>query len=406
MMKTKIILFILPLFLLIGCQNIKNNSIETLEVEESSEISNSIDYINVPVNNIKENIEEESFIIEEKKSEVQKATLIAVGDNLIHSMIIKSGLKEDGSRDYNYMYEEIKPFINEADIKVINQETIFINDSSKYSGYPVFGSPIEIGEAITNCGFNLITHATNHSYDKKEEGILDTINFWKEKNIPYLGIHDSFEESQSILIKEYNGITFAFSNYTYGLNGFSLPSDKEYLVDTFMDNSKKDKMIENISKAKDLADFNVVFIHWGTEYTIKETKEQEILANEIANAGADIIIGTHPHVIEPLKYIETSDGRNVPVFYSLGNFISNQDKLDTMLGGLAKVSFVKQENNCYIDSCELIPLVTHIENNQKYFKVYLLNDYSEDLSNTHKLYKNGLSFKFLKDRFNLIINQN
>lgn len=333
------------------------------------------------------------------KNEVE---LIAVGDNLIHSMIIKSGKQEDGTYNYDNIYENIKDEINKADIKAINQETVLVKDSNNYSGYPVFGSPLAIGDSVYKAGFNVITQATNHAFDKKEIGINNSINYWKNKDVLLLGINDSEIHKKEIKIKEINNIKFSFFNYTYGLNGFTLPNDKKYLVNTFMTNKEKEDMLSLIKKSKKISDFTIVFIHWGNEYKLKENEYQQNLAYEIANAGADLIIGTHPHVIEPLKYIYTEDGRTVPVFYSLGNFISNQNDLYTMLGGLAEVNFIKDNNDCYIRSCKLVPLVTHISTNQKEYKTYLLDEYSEDIIKNHKLYKNGLTIKYLKDTFDSV----
>lgn len=412
-MKKFKIFFILIAIFLTGC----NNSNETSNIEKNniSQITSTIEEsLNLVDTNIEESsIIEESTIIESSSTIeeilppepiINKVELVAVGDNLIHSMVIKSGKQEDGTYDYNYMYENIKEHIEDADIKVINQETMLIKDPNKYSGYPTFGSPIEIGEAILNSGFNVITCATNHSFDKKEEGIMDTIEFFDNKeNITLLGIHNNEEDSNEISIVEYNDISFAMLNYTYGLNGFQMPNGKEYLVDTFMNDNEKQIMLLQINKASTMADFTIVFMHWGIEYTIEETQNQRDLALEIANAGADIIIGTHPHVVEPLKEITTEDGRIVPVYYSLGNFVSNQDRLDTMIGGMAKVTFIKENDNCYIENTELIPLVTNIQNGQKFFNVYTLEEYNEELINTHKLKSKGLTLEYIKNRFNEIL---
>ena len=171
-------------------------------------------------------------------------------------------------------------------------------------------------------------------------------------------------------------------NYTYGLNGFVLPSGKEYLVDTLYD---KEKIIDDLNYAKNNSDFIIVFPHWGTEYTLTETTEQENWASFFAENGADLIIGAHPHVIEPLKIITTSSGKEVPVYYSLGNFISNQDEVTRMLGALAEVTLVYDNGTVYVKSYKATPIVTHITKGQKSFETFLLEDYSDDLASTHKL---------------------
>lgn len=413
---TLIILLLLISLVMISCNNSEPTKSET-SLEDFTDPDN---FPNIEISSEKEEntiisdteptasdtIEtEEDFTTQEPTEpnipKINKVNFIAVGDNLIHSMVIKSGLKKDGTYDYNYMYKNIIDEINKADIKAINQETMFITDPSKYSGYPTFGTPYEVGEATINAGFNVFTLATNHSYDKKQQGIEDTLKFYNSqellnKDITYLGLNASQEEQDTIKIKEYNEISFAMINYTYGLNGFKKPSDKQYLVNTFMNTEETTKMLESITKANNLADFVIVFIHMGTEYTMTETSYQTQMATKIAEAGADLIIGTHPHVVEPLKVITTSDNREVPVYYSLGNFISNQARVNTMLGAMAKVTFVKEDDTCYIESFDMVPIVTHISNGQKNFEVYMLQEYTQELASKHKLVSKGLTLDELK----------
>lgn len=341
----------------------------------------------------KERIEEKDIELSEKQKETKEYSvkLIAVGDNLIHSRVIASGKKKDGTYNYDDLYKNIKSEIEWADIKVINQETMLVKDESKYSGYPCFGSPYAIGEAVINAGFNVVLHATNHTYDKSLSGIKDTLNFWKDyKDITVLGINKNEKDFKKIKIIEINNIKIAMLNYTYGLNGFKMPKDKQYLVDTLYD---KKKIKSDIKKAKEKADFVIIFPHWGTEYIHEETKTQKDLAKLMAEAGADLIIGTHPHVVEPLKTIKTKDGRKVPVYYSLGNFISNQERINTMLGGMAKITIKKKGNETYLKSYEMVPLVTHIESYSKAFTVYTMKDYTEKLASKHRLRRiKGKSF--------------
>ncbi len=190
-------------------------------------------------------------------------------------------------------------------------------------------------------------------------------------------------------------------NYTYGLNGFKLPSDKSYLVDTLYDQKK---VVADIKEAKKTADLVIVFPHWGTEYVYEETKYQREQAELMAEAGADLIIGTHPHVVEPLKVIKTSDEREVPVYYSLGNFISSQDKKPRMLGAMAEVTIKKEDGVTTIES-NIKPLVTHNEGLKKEFTVYMLEDYTEELASKHRMNKEGLTLEYLKNLYDKIIKE-
>lgn len=393
MKKLLCLLFIMTL--LTGCSNNieASTNVSTSEniVKENITTSEIVKHPQVTVEKISENIKP----VEEKIYE--EISLVSAGDNLIHSMVIKSGITD--VYDYNYMYENIKDYINTFDIKVINQETVLINDKNKCSGYPTFGSPIEIGEAVINTGFNVITQATNHAYDKKEEGITDSINFWEKNNIPILGIHNNPDDN--VFIYETENTKIAMLNYTYSLNGFSLPDDKKYLVDSLYDN---EKILNDLKYAKENADFVIVFPHWGVEYTHKETEEQIKIANMLAENGADLIIGAHPHVVEPVKIIKTSDNRKVPCYYSLGNFISNQDEIPRMLGALAEVKIINDNGNVYIKEYEITPIVTYIESYSKEFRVYLLSDYTEEINNTHRMKRiRNMSIDDINEIWNNII---
>ncbi|HHT38206.1 MAG TPA: CapA family protein [Mollicutes bacterium] len=349
--------------------------------------SNQID-AKVSIQNIKNMTDEED--------EIKKLKLIAVGDNLIHSSVYKNG-KKNGIYNFDSFFENVKDELEWADIKVINQETILVKNENDYSGYPRFGSPYEIGDAIAKAGFNVVLHATNHSYDKGLKGLKETFSFWDQykDQVTVLGIHKDNEDYNKIKIIEVNGIKVALLNYTYGLNGLSLPKDKQYLVDTLYD---KDKVIKDITKAEKLGDITIVFPHWGQEYVYDENKYQKDYAYAMAEAGADLIIGTHPHVLQPLKYIETKDQRTVPVYYSLGNFISAQNKDPRMLGGMAKVIITDNNGQITLD-CKIEPIVTHFEPKKPY-TAYMLKDYTDDLGTKHK---QGLTLDYLYNLYNDIV---
>ncbi len=334
--------------------------------------------------------------ISEKNNDIyEEISLVYAGDNLIHKTIIKYGL----NNSFN-MYDNVKDYINKFDIRGINQETVLIDDDKQYSGYPTFGSPISLGQAVVDSGFNLVTQATNHAYDKKEQGILDSINFWKEKNIPILGIHDN--PNDNVFIWETQTMKIAMVNYTYGLNGFVLPKGKEYLVDDLY----SDKVISDLQYAEENADITIAFPHWGTEYTHTEISEQIRIAQMLVDNGADIIIGCHPHVVEPLKKIVSSSGKEVPCFYSVGNFISAQNEIPRMLGALAEVVIENNNGIVSVKSAKMTPIVTHIQKGYSSFETYLLDDYTEELANIHQLRKHGLTVDKLNDLWNTIIENN
>lgn len=314
----------------------------------------------------------------------EDVTIVVAGDNLIHSTVIKSGKQSDGSYVYDDMYSEISDYIKGFDLAVINQETPLIADEAKYSGYPMFGSPLSIGDAVVNAGFDVVTQATNHAIDKGEAGISDSIDFWRSKKIPIIGIKK--EPIDSFIVKEVNGVKIGMCNFTYGLNGLSKPKGKDWIVDDL----NNDVLVrETIANVKAVSDVVIVFTHWGTEYVYTPNTYQVERAKFIAECGADVIVGTHPHVVQPLVEITCDDGRKVPCYYSLGNFISSQDEVPRMLGALAEIT-IKKDGTI---TCKATPIVTHISTYSEYFKTYLLKDYTIELEQKHRLRRvKGSSF--------------
>ena len=309
-------------------------------------------------------------------------TIVAAGDNLYHQVMIRDG--EQG--DYETAYSEIRPLISSADIAFINQETILAGEEFGFSGYPLFNSPQGLGRAIAAAGFNVVNHATNHIMDKGEKAVFATMDFWD--NIPevtVLGIHRS-EERRSLprLVKK-NNITLGFLGYTYGTNGLPVPKDKPYLVSLI----DTEIMAEEIDALRPLCDVLVVSMHWGEEYRQTYNKSQEDLAAFLAEHRVDLIIGHHPHVIQPIEYITRPDGKSMLCFYSLGNLISAQSDNPTLMGALAYIRIKKdagEETASCIEFIDVgaIPLITHYERNFSGFKVYPLYTYTEELAEKHR----------------------
>lgn len=334
---------------------------------------------------------------ESTQPEKETVTLIAAGDNLIHSPIYKSCKTAEG---YNFdpLYENIRDYVKEYDIAAINQETILVGDERQYSGYPAFGTPQEVGESIYRAGFNVVSHATNHAYDKRESGILNTLNFWRSHyKMTVLGINESEEQAEKIDIVKKNGISVAMLNFTYGINGFRLPKGKEYLVNIFERDAKTAAMIE---KAEKKADFTVAFMHFGTEYTHVPTKEQKRDVEFLCENGVDLIIGVHPHVVQPVCEYESENGNKCLVYYSLGNFMSNQDSAAKVLGAMASVTIAKENGKTYIESYDVLPSVTHASGGK--YSVYMLDDYTDELASAHSRCS-GLTVQKLRDLFNQIM---
>ena len=229
-----------------------------------------------------------------------KATLVAVGDNLIHNTLIASGQMEDGSEDYTSFYKKIKADISAADIAVIDQETILGGEEFEYTGYPVFNTPWAVGDAAIDAGFNVFLCATNHTMDKGFKGIQNECTYFdNHPEVKHVGSNDTEDDYNSIVYAEANGIKFAILNYTYGTNGIPLPNDKPWCVN-MMD---KEKITADVNKAKGNCDIIVAFPHWGTENSTSVSDYQKDYVKLFSDLGVDIVIGGHPHVLQPIEWV-------------------------------------------------------------------------------------------------------
>ncbi|BCN31222.1 CapA family protein [Anaeromicropila herbilytica] len=308
-------------------------------------------------------------------------SFLAVGDDLVHIEVYKSGIKKNKVLNYDHLFSKLKNDISKADISVINQETIFGDRSVGYSGYPNFCSPIEIGEAIKKAGFDVVLQATNHTLDKGTKAIDYTLSFWrKQKCITLLGVNQDQNERNTIRIVEKKGIKFALLNYTFSLNGHILPSNQSYRIDML----DEDQMKADITKAKKLADVVIVFPHWGTEYSYHPDEKQKYYTKFFAKEGVDVVIGSHPHVLQPVEWVNGPKNHKMLVYYSLGNYVSYQREAPRMLGGMANMEFIKKNDKVEIKNASITPIVTHYEKANNYnFSVYKLSDYTENLAKVH-----------------------
>ena len=298
----------------------------------------------VPSGNSVDNTKEENYSIK----------LLMVGDNLINDKIYNT-MKTNDTYDFKPIYTYIKEINKDYDLAYYNQETILGGSSIGVSSYPAFNSPYEVGDATIDAGFNLVSLATNHTLDRGEQAIINSRNYWNSKdNVLAVGSYSSNEEKDKIQILKKNNITYTMLNYTYGTNGIKVPSNKEYLVNvwpcTGNDPSTdtkyqeyKNTVKEDIEKLRDKVDLLIVAIHWGIEYKYTPNEYQKDMASYLASLGVNIIIGTHPHVVEPITYID-----NTLVIYSLGNFVSAQDTVEdynTRVGLLSTITINKDSNN-------------------------------------------------------------
>ena len=333
---------------------------------------------------------EEDFI----ESEVD---LLMVGDILLHDNVQNSGKLPDGTYNYDHLFENVVEDIQAADIAIANQEVILGGTELGLSGYPAFNGPFEVGDALVNAGFDVILHATNHTLDRGKKALLNCLDFW-ETNYPevaVLGAFDSQEDyDNSIYVYEKDGLTIAILNYTYGTNGIPSPSDMPFAVARL----EEEKVISDLQKAEILADFTIVCPHWGTEYQHKQSDEQEKWAALFMEYGADLVIGTHPHYIQPVEMLTDEAGKQMLVYYSLGNFINSTNEngrgtADRMVGAMAEVTIAKNEaGEAYIKEYGVEPLVTQLLYGIQEITTYKLSDYTEELASKNEILKKDSVF--------------
>lgn len=350
---------------------------------------------------------------EESEKEKVKDTVVSfsgVGDNLIHDTIYKEALQEDGTYDFKDMYENVSKDIKKSDIAFINQETVLGGSELGLSGYPTFNSPSEIAQNLKDTGFNLVNLASNHCLDKWEDGIHNTLDaFSKQKGMIVNGIYEDKESYDTIPVFEKKGIKFSFLTYTYGTNGIEPPYD--YSVSYFSD----EKITRDVTEAKKISDVVIVSAHWGDENTFAPNDYQLHYAQLFADLEVDVVIGTHPHTIQPIDWIQGKNGNETLVVYSLGNFIGGMLTTDNAISGMIQFDFVKnaESGNITIKNVKWIPLIIHFEGNQDnilaerhHYKVYKVSDYTDELANKHVLngYEgNVVNLEYIKNKTEEVI---
>lgn len=322
-------------------------------------------------------------------------SLVMVGDILFHTPVAESGVQEDGSYNYDALFANVKDEIEGADLALVNQEVIIGGEALGISGYPSFNAPYELGDALAEAGFDVVLHATNHTLDQGKKGVQNCLSFWKNQHpdVAVLGINASQDaQNNNIYVYEQDGIRIAILNYTYGTNGIDLPSDMPYAVNLL----EEEKVVADIEKAKEEADFIIVCPHWGTEYQLTPSAEQGRWTEIFLENGVDLVIGTHPHVIQPIEWIPyedqggdaengASDTEGMLVYYSLGNFLnwtssSGEGIANRMVGGMAEVTIGIDENGeAFIVDYGVEPLVCHLTEGVNGVTTYLLEDYNEEM---------------------------
>lgn len=292
-------------------------------------------------------------------------TFTVFGDNLIHEPIYRYGLRNDEA--FSFLFEDFGGILEETDVAVINQETPLTDNPALYSGYPRFATPVNVGQAIVDAGFDVVTCATNHALDMGEAGLQFTKEFFDAHGALCLGIQAREAQSErpyALLTR--NGIRFALFNYTYGTNGLMLPADALYAINLLDD---KDSVRADLARARTEADFVIIFVHWGTEYAAQPDAFQQEWAQVFLDGKADVVVGTHPHTIQPYEILTDNAGHEMLIYYSVGNFISAQNEQSCIKGGMARFTVSLTPDGYQITDYTLQPLTILAHGRGKYTTV-------------------------------------
>ena len=280
----------------------------------------------------------------EPEPEVMTAEFFFTGDALIHGTVWMDADQGNGTYDFSGIVENVGRLAEGYDLKYYNQETILGGTELGLHGYPTFNSPQEVGDAMVNMGFGLVSTANNHSLDQGLTGIERSTEYWKrqeaEHGVHMAGTYSSQEDHDRLDVYEVNGITYTFLSWTYGCNGLLPPEGYEYIVNIYPDHV--DELLEQVRQADAVSDVVIVAMHWGTEYSMEANDEQRELAQKLSEAGADIIVGNHPHVIQPIEWV--NDHKTI-VYYAMGNMVSAQIDEPNLVGMVGGVTIQKTVNN-------------------------------------------------------------
>nr|WP_321453365.1 CapA family protein [uncultured Carboxylicivirga sp.] len=306
----------------------------------------------------------------------QKIQLLFLGDVMGHDSQINSArIDSTGKYDYRSCFQYIKDDIKSADIAIANLEVTLAGPPHK--GYPQFSSPDTLADALVDAGIDALVMANNHCVDRRRKGLERTIKILDQKNIPHTGVFkDSLDRvDHNPLIMEKKGFRLAILNYTYGTNGIKVtPPNIVNHIDTTL-------MAKDITTANSMnVDKVIVFLHWGWEYNLSPNAEQKKITRFLWNKGIDIVIGSHPHVVQPMQWI-TTENQNKLVVYSLGNFISNQRDAPRDGGAMAMVELTKDGDSTYVSNADyqLTWVHTPIENGKKKFYVLPADRYKNSV---------------------------
>lgn len=339
-------------------------------------------------------VQADTEVVTEEVFKPTSAKLVAVGDNLMHRSCTLSAKNADGTYDFTKHFANMADIFKVADLAVISQDTVLggieLGATSTETG--IFNTAVELADGMADAGINVVLAANNHIMDEGSAGLNTMMSYFSTKypNITLLGVNNSREAKDEPVYVETNNIKIAMINYSYGSNQTADLDASPYLLNQY----DEDWLSDILKQAREEADFIIAFPFWGEQNSMDYTQEQERQAQFLADNGVDLIIGSYPHVVEPVKWITAENGDRTLVYYSLGNFQSIQNTVENMLGGQANITISKEEDGTHISDYSLDFVVTHYEQREssEYYDIvttYPLADYTSDLAARHGMSVSG-----------------
>ena len=339
-------------------------------------------------------VQADTEVVTEEVFKPTSAKLVAVGDNLMHRSCTLSAKNADGTYDFTKHFANMADIFKAAYLAVISQDTVLggieLGATSTETG--IFNTAVELADGMADAGINVVLAANNHIMDEGSAGLNTMMSYFSTKypNITLLGVNNSREAKDEPVYVETNNIKIAMINYSYGSNQTADLDASPYLLNQY----DEDWLADILKQAREEADFIIAFPFWGEQNSMDYTQEQERQAQFLADNGVDLIIGSYPHVVEPVKWITAENGDRTLVYYSLGNFQSIQNTVENMLGGQANITISKEEDGTHISDYSLDFVVTHYEQREssEYYDIvttYPLADYTSDLAARHGMSVSG-----------------
>lgn len=388
-----ILIILFAIILLIGCLCFLENKNPNDDISNSSkqELDDEMELNVISAENENINSEEETDIT---------FTLSAIGDVMCHNTQYKDAYNADTQEyDFSYVFDDIKFYTQTADIAIGSLETSFAGEERGYSNYPTFNTPDNLAYSLKDIGIDVLSTAGNHCLDMGFSGLSRTIDVLNDADISHLGTYKTQEEQDQVLFKYVKGVKIAFINYTYGTNGIPVPMDKSFCVNLI----DKDLIKKHIDTAKSQnADMIVACMHWGTEYRTTANKEQEALADFLFQNGVDVILGNHPHTLEPMekRTVTLEDGttKDCFVIYALGNFICDQRAENTRNSIILNLTITKHsDGKISIDKANYTPIYMYRDNSKKVKGMKLI-----DINKAIETYDAGYDGSVTTELYNLL----